>query len=70
MTESLPLLVSIAESCVLLGIGRTKVYELVAAGELKTRLIGRRRMVPRAELERFIKRDHPLVSHPDEQPAV
>ena len=34
-------------------IGRTKAYELANAGVIKTIRIGRRRLVPAAELERF-----------------
>ena len=40
-----PLAVTVDETC-RLGIGgRTKVYELIAEGKLKTALIGRRRLV-------------------------
>ncbi|HLH67771.1 MAG TPA: helix-turn-helix domain-containing protein [Candidatus Dormibacteraeota bacterium] len=39
----------------LLGIGRTKVYELIGRGELPVVRIGRLVRVPRAELERWIR---------------
>ncbi len=39
-----------------LGLGRTKTHQLVASGELRTVTIGRRRLVPRAALEEFVRR--------------
>ena len=49
-----PLLVTVDEAAELLGIGRTKTYRLIAAGQLRTVQIGRRRLVPRSELHAFI----------------
>jgi excisionase family DNA binding protein len=37
--------VSINEARTALGVGRTKVYELIAEGKLKTFRIGRRRLI-------------------------
>jgi excisionase family DNA binding protein len=37
-----------------LGIGRSALYELIAAGKLKTVKVGRRRLVPREAIEEFI----------------
>jgi excisionase family DNA binding protein len=37
-----------------LGISRTGIYELIAAGKLRTVKIGRRRFVPREAIEEFI----------------
>lgn len=39
-----------------LGIGRTKVFELIRKGELRSFQVGRRRLVPVEEIERFIER--------------
>lgn len=39
------LTVSVSESCRLLGVGRTTVYELIAEGRIKTTRIGTRRLV-------------------------
>ena len=39
-----------------LAIGRTKLYELIASGELDTYTIGKRRYVSRSAIERFIAR--------------
>jgi excisionase family DNA binding protein len=41
------------------GIGRTKLYELIKNGEIKTILIGKRRLIPRDEAERIINVERP-----------
>lgn len=53
-----PLLCTVDQAAELLGIGRTKTYRLIAAGDIRTVRIGRRRLVPRSELTAFI--DHLL----------
>ena len=37
-----------------LRVGRTTVYELIKTGELRPIRIGKRTLIPREELERFI----------------
>ncbi len=37
-----------------LAIGQTKLYELMATGELRSVKVGRSRRIPKEELERFI----------------
>jgi excisionase family DNA binding protein len=49
-----PLLLEASEVARLLGIGRTKVYELIARRELPVICIGRCVRVPRALLQRWI----------------
>lgn len=49
-----PLLVSVEEAAGLLGIGRSKCYELVSAGRIPSVLIGRCRRVPLSALEDFV----------------
>ena len=39
-----------------LGVGRTKFFELVAAGEVQTITVNRRRIVPERSLVEFIDR--------------
>lgn len=39
----------------MLSLGCTKLYELMATGQLKTVYIGRRRLIPVAELERVLR---------------
>lgn len=36
---------TITEACQAIGLGKTKVYDLIANGQLKTTMIGRRRLV-------------------------
>lgn len=36
---------TVAEACIAMGLGRTKLYELIAAGTVETTSIGRRRLV-------------------------
>jgi excisionase family DNA binding protein len=40
----------------MLDIGKTKIYELIGAGELETIHIGRRTLVLRASIEALIER--------------
>jgi excisionase family DNA binding protein len=46
-----PPMVSITEAARLLGVSRTSLYQLMDTGELSSRKLGRRRLVPRAALE-------------------
>lgn len=50
-----PLLVSVGEACYLLRIGRTKLYELMAEGQIETRKISSRRHIVRASLDRLME---------------
>lgn len=43
------------QSAVLLGVGRTTVYKLINAGELRSVTIGRCRRIAATELERFVE---------------
>jgi hypothetical protein len=49
-----PLAVSIKRACATLGIGPTKMWELIGAGSVKTINIGRRRLVIFASLEALV----------------
>lgn len=51
-----PLLVSTSRSRQLLDIGNTKVWELIAAGELETVSIGRKRLVTYSSLRAYVER--------------
>jgi excisionase family DNA binding protein len=58
MTETLlsgRLLLTPAEAARALSIGRTRVYELMASGQLRSVKIGRSRRIPVAALASFIK---------------
>ncbi|RXG83813.1 helix-turn-helix domain-containing protein [Bradyrhizobium zhanjiangense] len=45
---------SIVEACDLLSIGRTTLYQLIKAGDLQTRKVGRRTLIPAKSLDSFI----------------
>ena len=44
------------EAAKLLGIGRSKLYELIAAGTIESVLLDRCRRIPRAALDDFVRR--------------
>ena len=47
---------TVVEAAAWLGISRAKVYELLAAGEVRSFTVGRARRIPMAELVRFVER--------------
>lgn len=51
-----PLTVRIKEACRMTGIGRSKLYELIADGEIEIVKVGAITLVPVAGLQRFLKR--------------
>lgn len=50
-----PISVRISEACRLTGIGRSKLYELIAAGEIHIVEIGAITVIPMNSLERLIE---------------
>lgn len=48
------MLLTINEACETLKIGRTKLYALIACGQIQARKIGRKTLVERSEIERWI----------------
>ena len=51
-------LLDISEAARRLNLSRTTLYALIGRGELKSRTIGRRRMIPRTAIDAFVKKDH------------
>jgi excisionase family DNA binding protein len=51
---SMPLAVRVPEACRLTGIGRSKLYELIAAGELPIIKVGSITLIPFAGLQEFL----------------
>jgi excisionase family DNA binding protein len=45
---------SISEACAMAGIGRTKIYEAITDGSLKARKCGKRTLILRDDLRRFL----------------
>ena len=50
----LPRLLSIKQAVYQLGLGRSSIYELLAAGKLRSVKIGRRRCIPREAIDELI----------------
>jgi len=50
-----PLLITVREAARRLGLGRDATYELVRSGRLASLSIGRKRLVPVSELERWVE---------------
>jgi excisionase family DNA binding protein len=46
---------SIAEACAMAGIGRTKIYEAISGGKLPARKFGKRTLILRDDLRRFLE---------------
>lgn len=55
-TESGHFLYSVEEAASLLGIGRTYMFQLLAAGEIESLKIGRRRRIPLDAIDTYIER--------------
>ena len=51
-----PLLITVAETAEVLGVGRTTVYELITSGDLEVVHIGRSARVPVASTRAFVDR--------------
>ena len=49
------LLLKVEDAARLLGVGRTTLFELIGQGRIQTVRLGRRRLVVRAGLERFVE---------------
>lgn len=56
-----PALVDITTAARLLGLSRTSVYTLMDTGALPSRKVNRRRLIPRADLERFAAGESPMT---------
>ncbi len=50
------LLLDVSEASALLSLGRVVTYRLIMSGELESLKVGRRRLVPRIAIERFVER--------------
>lgn len=55
MTHEKPVFaLNIRDACAAIGIGRTKLYELINDGELDARALGGRTVIPAASLEKLV----------------
>ena len=62
-----PLTVRIKEACRMTGIGRSKFYELIAAGEIEVVRIGGMTLVPLESLRSLIDRSSTTETIEEEQ---
>jgi len=46
---------SVPQACELAGVGRTRLYAAIAAGDLIARKFGKRRIILRSDLRRFLE---------------
>ena len=46
---------SIEQACTMAGIGRTRLYQAIGSGELVARRYGKRRIILRTDLRRFLE---------------
>lgn len=53
---------SVPEASAAIGIGKTKIYELIQQGSLPSTLIGKRRLIRAADLEALISGQLPLAA--------
>lgn len=49
-----PLAHAIPDACRRIGIGRTKLYQLLEAGEIRAIKIGKKTLIPDSELQRLV----------------
>lgn len=49
------ILINVDEAARLLGLGRSKTYELVLSGQLRSLKIGRSRKIPKQALDEFVR---------------
>ena len=54
--NGIALLVSVEKAAILLGIGRSQIFNLLAQGAISSVKIGRRRLVVKRDLEEFVVR--------------
>ena len=52
-----PLALPIEDACAVTGLGKTKIYELIAEGKLKAVSVGRRRLVHFSSIEALLQSD-------------
>ena len=51
----IPIAKTIDDTCRMTGLGRTKIYELIAEGKLKATAVGRRRLVFYSSIEALLR---------------
>lgn len=49
-----PQFFSVRDACTILGIGKTKLYDLLDSGQLRSQRMGRKRLIERPSIESLI----------------
>jgi excisionase family DNA binding protein len=57
VVEVQPVLLRVEEVAKALGIGRSEVFRLLREERLRSVKVGRRRLIPRAELDKFVREE-------------
>lgn len=52
-----PIALSVRDTAFRLSLGRSKIYKLVKSGQLKSRLVGRRRLISMSSIQRLLERE-------------
>lgn len=52
-----PLAYSVKEACRVSSLGRTRIYQLISAGRLECRKLGKRTLIPAASLHKLLEGD-------------
>jgi excisionase family DNA binding protein len=68
-SQTAPLLLSLDESAALMGIGIVTLHKIIRNGEIGSVKIGKRRLIPRQEIDAFI-RDRITRKTTKEQPTT
>lgn len=61
---------TISESCRLLSVGKTKLYELIGSGEIPVRKVGKKSLIAAADLKRWADRLPALAVKPSDRADV
>lgn len=61
---------TISESCRLLSLGKTKLYELIGSGEIPVRKVGKKSLVATADLKRWADRLPAIAVKPADRTDV
>lgn len=57
ISRSEPLAYNVDTFCQVMSLGRTKVYDMIKSGELRSRVVGGRRLIPADEARRLLGQD-------------
>jgi excisionase family DNA binding protein len=60
----IPVLFSVPEAALMLGISRRLMWTFVQSGDIPIRKIGRRTLIQRSEIEKFARKDHATTVRP------